>query len=227
MQRMSHRDRIRNMKIENYMDIKNFRAIIRGSAEKNNWTYYVVLHIIKRARFVRDGVVKIVEKDGIAVPTPQILMSVDVIESNLPMPINVYNPIFKFIRNDKDNPLDPKKASYYGIPTAFEYFTLPENVENTLNHREPVGEYFTSAGILKWFDTMSQADMFLVMLADQIKVLLDDLQVFVEKNKVYFDWEAVESIGITRLDIKRATIAKEYGVSSLLAPDIDNPDQKG
>lgn len=224
---MSHRQRIQDIKNKGFVDLKDFRMAIRNSSERNNRIYYLVLNIIKRNRFVRDGVVKIVEKNGIKEPVPQVLVSIDVIESNLPMPVNMYNPIFKFVRNDKGNPLDTKKASYYGLPSAIEYFTLPENVENTFNKREPVGEYFLSPGLLKWFDDMKQADDFLIMLGEQIKIFLDELQVFVEKQKIYFDWEANEAIGITKLEVRTVTTAKEFGVSSLRAPDIDNPEQKG
>lgn len=205
------------MKNKGFVDPQSFRSMVRTIATKDGGAYYVVLHIVKRARF---------KKDGIALEIPKVVIDVTVIESNLPMPSNVYNPIFKYRRDNKENPLDASKVSYFGLPTAMEYFTLPENAENTINKSEPVGEYFLTPGFIKWFEDMASADAFLTVMRDQIKIFLDELQAFVETNKKYFDWEEIGAVGITKTGIKTGLLAKEYGVSMLVAPDIDNPPEK-
>lgn len=216
----SHRDRIQEMKMKSagFVDPRHFRALIRNLSARDGGIYYTVLNIRKRIHF---------KKDGIVYTIPKVLLDITIVESNLPMPANVYNPVFKYRRDNKENPLDATKVSYVGLPTPEEYFTLPEGVDNQINKSDPPGDYFLTPGFLKWFEDMESADGFLTTMADQIKIFLCELQEFVEANKKYFDWEEIGTIGIMKTGVKKGIVAKEYGVSMLIAPDIDNPEQKG
>lgn len=208
-----HRDRESPDKLT--VTVTDFKEKMRKKARETEG-YYVIMEILRKVKFKHQGKVSF-EK-------PAFTLLVNVVESNLPMPANVYNPVFKFKRGTNIVKLKPdgtieaadEKDDYVGTPTPEEYFTLPD-YNNAINSDEPVknedgtvklGEHYIHSTFVKIFDKPEEADAFILALVSEVERFVADISSFVEQNDKLFEWERFTMNGISDEGQNEITILK-------------------
>ena len=186
------------------------RAIIRRDGG-----FYVVVEILKKVKFKDRGVVNF--------DKPVISVLVHVIESNLPMPANTYNPIFMFKRecNVVKKVVDAFEVTdgndtYIGMPTPEEYFTLPDfgnhinadvPIEVETQNKTPagyvvtenkIGLHYVTANFVQRFESVEVADAFLTQMEKDIAGFLVSLEKFWKGNVKLLSWSKLWTIGVTK-----------------------------
>ena len=176
--------------------VGDFKEKMRRRARDGG--YYVIMEILRKVKFKHQG--------KVCFDTPAFTLLINVVESNLPLPANVHNPVFKFKRGSNivtafnaDGTITAKdgKDDYVGTPTPEEYFTLPD-YNNIINADVPskqedgthkIGEHYIHSTFVKIFEKVEDADAFVEGMLGEVERFLNDLDAFKQLNEKYFEWE--------------------------------------
>src|SRR4030067_462172 len=116
-------------------DMTKFKNIIRNKADHDR-SFYAIVQILKKIKFKHKGTP--------TVDKPVFTVLFNVVESNLPIPANAYNPVFMFKRANPELVLTiggpgpdkwtPQESGddYIGTPSPEQYLTLPD-YDNNIN----------------------------------------------------------------------------------------------
>lgn len=196
-----------------------FRNMVRTSVKTTNG-FYVVMEIMKKVKFKHNGEMRL--------KNPAFTLLVNVVESNLPMPANNYNPIFKFkrkLRKPEEMESAPEETEYVGIATPDEYFTMPD-LDNLVNSDKERGEFYLASGFTRVFDDGLKADSFLDEMMIDLQDKLNALEKFMNDNRKMLEWESYGLGGVTDMFKNRVVLLKGGGtIISFL--EKSSPQQQG
>jgi len=195
--------------------VGDFKERMRRKAKEGG--YYIILEILRKVKFKHQGKVSFEQ--------PAFTLLINVIESNMPMPANVHNPIFKFKRGsdivtafNADGTITAKDGNddYVGTPTPEEYFTLPD-YNNVINADTPVklvdgthklASHYLHSTFVKIFDKVEDADAFVTALLGEMERFLLELEAFVDQNEKFFEWEKLTMESVNPDGHNQITLAK-------------------
>jgi hypothetical protein len=193
-----------------------FRTKIRAMAKVER-SLYVIMEVAKKLKLKHDG------KDVSERPVYTIYLNVN--ESNLPMPANMYNPVFMFERGNRTvetaagTGITDHGDKYVGCPSPGQYFTLPD-YDNKINAdavevREVmvetggvpasekatqylIGQYYLTSAFLQTFTDPVKADAFIVAVKTELRQFLSDLQRFLDTHPDMAKWGGYEHHAVTK-----------------------------
>jgi hypothetical protein len=196
--------------------VSDFRIKVRAAAKAEH-SLYVIMEVAKKLKLKHDG------KDVSERPVYTIYLNVT--ESNLPMPANMYNPVFMFVRGSQQVETEhgtgiiDKGDKYIGCPSPGQYFTLPD-YDNKINAdavevREVmvetggvpaaekateyiIGQYYLTSAFLQTFTDPVKADAFIVAVKTELRQFLSDLQRFLDTHPDMVKWGGYEHHAVTK-----------------------------
>jgi hypothetical protein len=184
-------------------DMTKFRNIVRGKAREER-SFYATVEVLKKMKFKHGG--------KTTVDKPVFTVLFNVIESNLPMPANAYNPVFMFKRTNpelvqKDGKWVPQGENddYIGTPSPEQYFTLPD-YDNGINAdavierdgKKVIGDYYLASMFLKTFESAEVADDFIKRVMKDLEAFLAAMTNYMTEKKTLFEWEGYHLAGATK-----------------------------
>lgn len=193
--------------------LTKFKNTIRAEGDQNR-SYYTVVEVLKKIKFKHKG------KNAIEKPVFTVLFNV--VESNLPMPANAYNPVFMFKRKNpelvnRDGKWVPRDEDddYIGTPSPEQYFTLPD-YDNGINAdavverdgKKFIGELYLASMFLKTFDSGEVADAFIKQIMDDLQGFLAAITNYMTEKKDLFEWEGHNLMGATKVSTQMKLMFK-------------------
>jgi hypothetical protein len=196
--------------------VSEFRTKVRAAARAEH-SLYVIMEVAKKVKLKHDG------KDVTTKPIYTIYLNVT--ESNLPMPANMYNPVFMFQRGNRTvetiagTGISDHGDKYVGCPSPGQYFTLPD-FDNKINAdavevrevmvetggvpgeekaiKYVIGEHYLTSAFLQTFDDPLKANAFIVAVKTELHQFLADLQAYLDKHSVMVKWGGYEHHAVTK-----------------------------
>jgi len=186
-------------------DMTKFKNTIRGRAQEDK-SFYVTVEILKKIKFKHDS--------NIAVDKPVFTVLFNAFQSDLPIPANMYNPVFMFKRANpelinKDGKWIPQGTDddYVGTPSPEQYFTLPD-FDNGINadaiipnpNKEGgrIGDFYLASMFLKTFESAEVADDFIKRVMKDLEAFLTAMTKYMIEKKALFEWEGYNYMGATK-----------------------------
>jgi len=201
-----------------------FKTEIRANT-KGEKQPYVLMEIAKKVKLKHEG------KDR--TENPAFTVYIRVIESNLPLPASVYNPVFMFkrgcpfVENEHGTGIVDRGDVYVGSPSPGQYFTLPDfdnkinpdAVEAITNEKadapDPIkwriGEYYLTSAFIQIFASAKEADEFINKVKTELRQFLIDLDTFMKTRPEMVEWGGYEYHAVSKTFVKHTRLVSGDG----------------